>query len=137
MAQVAQALEQGFGVEVTRSTVAGRVKRLRDMGYELEARPVPLPLRKNGHDHAVEVPEVEPVINAPPPPHDWFAPPPEPVVTHDNGVEYSRLGPRACNAILDIKGKDGFSKCCGKQRHNGSVYCQAHHAIYYNRHRER
>jgi hypothetical protein len=58
-------------------------------------------------------------------------------VAHSNGVEYSRLGPHACKALLDQRGKDGFWMCCGKEQHGGSVYCKDHYHRYYITHKER
>ena len=91
---------------VTRGAIAGRKRRLSEMGHEFAERETPVafqpltPRRVNGVAH------------------------------HDNGVEYLQLSPNGCKAILDKRGQYGLSMCCGKLRDGGKPYCPGHAAKY-------
>jgi hypothetical protein len=90
---------------VTRGALAGRKRRLSEMGHAFDERETPLVFQKA----------------APPPP-----PKRNGVVHHDNGIEYLKLTEDGCKAILDKRGSDGLSMCCGKQREQGKPYCPGH-----------
>lgn len=126
MSAVADALTEAIGAEVSRNAVAGRTRRLRELGHDIEARQVPERLVQ-AKEQPIHLPQrPEPAIMRP-----------DVIVTHDDGVEYSRLNPRGCKALLDKRGADGFFMCCGKRQKDGSVYCKDHYNRYYTSHRER
>ena len=91
---------------VTRGAIAGRKRRLTELGHEFEERETP----------AAFVALRPPKVNG--------------VAHHDNGVEYLQLSPDGCKAILDKRGSDGLSMCCGKLRDGGKPYCPGHVAKY-------
>jgi hypothetical protein len=47
------------------------------------------------------------------------------------GIEYSDMRFGQCKALLDVLGKDGMPRCCGKPQQKGKVYCAEHYSRYY------
>lgn len=93
---------------VSRGAIAGRKRRLTEQGHAFEEREPAFPEKV--------VAAIKPVERG--------------VVRHDNGIEYLRLGPDGCKAILDKRGSDGLRMCCGRLRENGKPYCPGHVAQY-------
>jgi hypothetical protein len=77
MSAVADALTEAIGAEVSRNAVAGRTRRLRELGHDIEARQVPERLVQ-AKEQPIHLPQrPEPAIMRP-----------DVIVTHDDGVEY-------------------------------------------------
>jgi hypothetical protein len=110
MQRIADMLTAAGHGEFTRNMIAGRKHRLRIKGVDLKVRSEPMPFVMAKRRAALSA--IAPKADAP--------------VEHDRGVEYMKLGPDGCKAILDWRGSDGLSMCCGKKRLDAEPYCAAH-----------
>jgi hypothetical protein len=117
-AQIADRLGPGV---LTRNAVIGKTHR--------EKIKLQTPPNVTGRHKAAE-PEPRRVADAPIAAFRVLAP-----VRHDRGVPYLQLEHWHCKALLDQRGRDGLSLCCGRRRCEDATggltpYCAEHLRLY-------